>query len=90
MAFLFDLFEYFGISEKLVPRIEIAELPNEIKEAARLATPYFEGRSIDLDMSYNELKVMAYVKDRQLVTIGTIDGYQLKIAKMLIQSTNYK
>ena len=78
----------FGISEKVLPCIESADLPYEIKEAVRIATPYAEGRSIDLDMSLNEVKVMAYLKDRQLVDVGTIYGEQLKLAKTLIQITN--
>jgi hypothetical protein len=48
----------FGISEKAAACIEVADLPNEIKEAVRVATPYMEGRSIDLDMSPNEIKIM--------------------------------
>ena len=80
----------FGISEKLTPCIEIADLPDEIKEAVRIATPYTEGRSIDIDISPDEVKIMAYVKDRQLVDIGTIHGEQLQSVKILVQITNQK
>jgi len=79
----------FGISEKAAPFIEAADLPDEVKEAVRIATPYAEGRSIDLDMSPDEVKVMAYVKDRQLVDVGTVYGEQLKIAKAMTQLTNH-
>jgi len=78
----------FGISEKVAPNIETADLPDEIKEAVRIATPYTEGRSIDIDFYYNEARVMAYVKDRQLVDVGSIDGKQLELAKSLVQITN--
>jgi len=78
----------FGVSEKVAPCIEDADLPDEVKEAVRIATPYTEGRSIDLDLSANNVSVMAYVKDRQLVDVGTIDGEQLELIKRLIQITN--
>jgi len=78
----------FGISEKAAPVIEVADLPDKIKEAVRIATPYTEGRSIDLDFYSNEVKIMAYVKDRQLVDIGTVAGEQLELAKTLVQLTN--
>ena len=57
----------FGISEKVLPSVETADLPDVVKEAVRTATSYTEGRSIDIDFYCNEAKVMAYVKDRQLV-----------------------
>ena len=78
----------FGISEKVAPCVETADLPDVIKEAVRIATPYTEGRSVDLDFYINEVKVMAYVKDRQLVDVGSIDGEQLELAKTLVQITN--
>jgi len=78
----------FGVSEKVAPEIETADLPDVIKEAVRIATPYTEGRSIDVDFYSNEAKVMAYVKDRQLVEVGAIDGEQLELAKALVQITN--
>jgi len=78
----------FGISEKVAPCIEAADLPETIKEAVRIATPYTEGRSIDCDFYHNEVKIMSYVKDRQLVDVGTIDGNQLELAKTLAQLTN--
>jgi len=78
----------FGISEKVAPCIETADLPDEIKEAVRVATPYTEGRSIDIDFYCNKANVMAYVKDRQLVDVGSIDGEQLELAKTLVQITN--
>ena len=78
----------FGVSEKVAPCIETADLPDIIKEAVRIATPYTEGRSIDLDFYSKEVKIMAYVKDRQLVDVGSIDGEQLELAKTLVQITN--
>ena len=78
----------FGVSEKVAPCIETADLPDEIKEAVQIATPYTEGRSIDIDFYYNEAKVMAYVKDRQLVDVGSINGEQLELAKSMVQITN--
>ena len=78
----------FGINEKAADSIETADLPDVIIEAVRIATPYTEGRSIDLDFYSDEVKVMAYVKDRQLVDVGSIDGEQLELAKELIQITN--
>ena len=78
----------FGISEKVAPSVETADLPELIKEAVRIATPYTEGRSIDLDFYFKEVKIMAYVKDRQLVDVGSIDGEQLELAKTLVQITN--
>lgn len=39
------------LGEKAVTCVETAELPDEMKEAIRTATPYVEGRSIDLDIS---------------------------------------
>jgi len=78
----------FGISEKVAPGIETMDVPDIIKEAVRIATPYTEGRSIDLDFYFQEVKVMAYVKDRQLVDVGSIDGEQLELAKTLVQITN--
>ena len=78
----------FGISEKVVPDVEVSDLPGEIKEAVRIATPYMEGRSIDLDISHDEVKVMAYVKDRKLVEVGTVRGVQLDFVKTLVQITN--
>ena len=80
----------FGISEKVAPFIEIADLPDEIKEAVRIAAPYTEGRSIDIDISPDEVKVMAYVKDRRLVDVGTIYGEQQESVKTLIQTINQK
>jgi len=76
----------FGISEKAAPCIEVADLPDEIKEAVRTATPYTEGRSIDLDIGADELNVMAYVKDRQLVDVGKINGNHLETVKALLQT----
>jgi len=78
----------FGISEKVAPCIESADLPEEVKEAVRIATPYTEGRSIDIDFYKNEAKVMSYVKDRQLVDVGSIEGEQLELAKSMVQITN--
>jgi len=78
----------FGISEKVAPSIESADIPDIIKEAVRIATPYTEGRSVDLDFYANDVKVMAYVKDRQLVDVGSIAGEQLELAKTLVQLTN--
>ena len=75
----------FGVSEKAVPCIEAADIPEEIKEAVRIATPYVEGRSFDLDISSSDVKVMAYVKDRKLVDVGTIHGQPLEITKTLVQ-----
>ena len=40
--------------EKAAACIETAELPEEIKEAIRAATPYAEGRSIDIDINHSE------------------------------------
>ena len=68
-----------------MPCIEAADLPDVIKEAVRIATPYVEGRSFDLDISADEIKVMAYVKDRKLVDVGTVHGQQLVTAKTLVQ-----
>jgi hypothetical protein len=42
------------LGEKAVACAESSELPNDIKEAIRAATPYVEGRSIDIDISRNE------------------------------------
>ena len=78
----------FGINEKAADSIETADLPDVIIEAVRTATPYTEGRSIDLDFYSNEVIVMAYVNDRQLVDVGSIDGDQLELAKKLVQITN--
>ena len=78
----------FGISEKTVPCIETADLPDGIKEAVRIATPYTEGRSIDLDFSQNNVKIMAYVKDRQLVDVATIRGNCIEHAKTLMKTVN--
>ena len=78
----------FGISEKVASCIETANLPDVVNEAVRIATPYTEGRSIDIDFYSNNAKVMAYVKDRQLVDVGTIDGDQLELAKSLVKITN--
>ena len=75
----------FGVGEKAVPCIEAADLSEEIKKAVRTATPYVEGRSFDLDISSDEIKVMAYVKDRKLVDVGKIYGSSLEIAKTLVQ-----
>ena len=77
----------FGISEKATACIEDADLPDEIKEAVRTATPYAEGRSIDLDISADEVKVMAYVQDRRLVDVGTVNGNHPELAKTLVQIT---
>jgi len=78
----------FGVSEKAAAVIETAALPEEIKEAVRTATPYPEGRSVDLDISQNEVKLTAYVKDRRMVSIGTITGNQLELLKTLVKITN--
>jgi len=75
----------FALSEKMLASVESSELPTEIKEAARTATPYMEGRSIDIDISANEAKVMAYIKDRSLVDIGTILEKQFAVVKSLVQ-----
>ena len=42
------------LSEKAAACAETAELPDEIEEAIRAATPYAEGRSIDMDISRHE------------------------------------
>ena len=78
----------FGVNEKAAACIETAGLPDEIKEAVRIATPYAKGRSIDLDMSPKEVKIMAYVKDKRLVDIGTIYGNQIELVQTLVQITN--
>ena len=75
----------FGVSEKAISCIEAADLPEEIKEAVRMATPYVEGRSFDLDISSSDVKVMSYVKDRKLFDVGTIHGQPLEITKTLVQ-----
>jgi len=75
----------FGASEKAVPHIEAADLPDEVKEAVRIATPYVEGRSFDLDISSGDMKVMAYMKDRKLVDVGLVHGRQIETAKTLVQ-----
>ena len=75
----------FGASEKSVPSIETAVLPDEIKEAVRMATPYAEGRSFDLDIFSSEINVMSYIQDRKMVDVGTIKGQQFEIVKSLVQ-----
>ena len=40
----------FVFGEKAVACIETAELPDEIKEAIHAATPYTEGRGVDIDI----------------------------------------
>lgn len=58
--------DYFRIrivlGEKAAAIAQIADLPEDIKEALRNATPYVEGRSLDIDISYSE----------QLETIKTL------------------
>jgi hypothetical protein len=45
------------LGEKAVACVETATLPDEIKEAIRAATPYTEGRSIDIDINrYEQLE----------------------------------
>ena len=75
----------FGGGEKAMQDIEAADLPEEIKVAMRTATPYVEGRSFDLDISADEIKVMAYVQDRKLVDIGIINGQQPQALKTLVR-----
>jgi hypothetical protein len=75
----------FGGGEKALQQIEAANLPEEIKDAMRTATPYTEGRSFDLDISVNEIKVMALVKDRTPVEIGTIHGQQPGALQTLVR-----
>jgi hypothetical protein len=75
----------FGGGEKAMQHIEAADLPEVIKEAMHAATPYAEGRSFDLDISADEIKVMAYVKDRKLVDIGIIHGQQPQALQTLIR-----
>ena len=60
-------------------------MPDVVKEAVFAATPYVEGRSIDLDINPNETKVMSYVKDRLLVDIGTFCEKPIETVKILIQ-----
>jgi len=78
----------FGFNEKSTADVEASGLPDEIKKAVCIATPYTEGRSIDLDVYSNEVKIMAYVKDRQLVDAGKIDGKQLELLITLVHLTN--
>jgi len=40
--------------EKAIACIEVADLPDGIKEKIRNATPYVEGRGISLDINYHE------------------------------------
>ncbi|MDR2707128.1 MAG: DUF3788 domain-containing protein [Nitrososphaerota archaeon] len=58
LLFFIPLKGYFRIrivlSEKAVTHPEINELSNEIKKAIHTATPYIEGRSIDIDISQRE------------------------------------
>ena len=75
----------FGGGEKVMRDIEAADLPEEIKVAMRTATSYVEGRSFDLDISADEIKVMAYVQDRKLVDIGIIHGQQPQVLKTLVR-----
>ena len=75
----------FGVGEKAVTHIENADLPEEIKEAVRIATPYVEGRSFDLEISSGGVNVMAYVKDRKLVDTGVFHGQQLETVKALVR-----
>ena len=75
----------FGFGEKEAACIEIADLPDEVKEAVRIATPYAEGRSVDLDISANEAKIMAYVKDRRLVDVGSIYAKPPELVEMLVR-----
>ncbi len=41
----------FVLGEKATARAEAEDLPHEIKDAIRAATPHTEGRSIDIDIS---------------------------------------
>jgi hypothetical protein len=75
----------FGGGEKALQHRDAANLPEEIKEAMRTATPYAEGRSFDLDINANEIKVTAYVKDRKLVDIGIIHGQQPQALQELVR-----
>ena len=43
-----------GFGERGAACVESSDLPEEIKEAYRTATPYVEGRSIDIDVSRRE------------------------------------
>jgi hypothetical protein len=58
LLFFIPLKGYFRIrivlSEKVVAYLETIELPNEIKKAIHAATPYIEGRSIDIDINHSE------------------------------------
>ena len=74
-----------GLGERAALCVENADLPDEIKEAVSVATPYVEGRSIDMDISFSGAKVMAYIKDRSLVDIGTISEKQLETIKTLLK-----
>gem|GEM_PF-475457 len=75
----------FSFGENAAACIEVSDLPDIIKEAIRTATPYAEGRSIDLDMDSGETKIMAYLQDRRLVDIGAIHGQQLELVKTLLK-----
>ena len=75
----------FGVSEKAAPHIEAANLPEKIKEAVRIATPYVEGKSFDLDINSDGMKVMAYIKDRKSVDACEIHGRQFETVKTLVQ-----
>ena len=75
----------FGISEKMVPIIEASALPAEIIEAVLIATPYAEGRSVDIDIDNKEAKTMAYVMERKLVHVGTFSEKLFEALKTLLQ-----
>jgi hypothetical protein len=75
----------FGGGENVMQSIEVSDFPEEIKTAMRTATPYVEGRSFDLDISAEDIKVMAYVQDRKLVDIGIIHGQQPVVLQTLVR-----
>jgi len=58
LLFFTPLNGYFRIrivlSEKAIACIEKVKLSNEIKKAIHAATPYTEGRSIDIDINHSE------------------------------------
>lgn len=54
------------LGEKVVTCAEAAGLPDEVKEVIRAATPYVEGRGVDIDVNRREqlesIKILVKIK----------------------------
>ena len=73
------------LAEKTIEKVELCDLPEDVKKAYSLATAYTEGLSVDFDIGPKETNIKAYVKDEGLVDAGSFSNEPVEVIKKLLQ-----